>query len=624
MRPGTIINWYDQSEQSTVADIQSYDSYPLFLAAFSADRGPEDMRVVKGQDFFKLYGSDILFEKHGQPLLQAANIANNGGRLLVKRVVAEDAKLANLAVVAKVKTVQVQKVDADGKPLYEDNNTHAETTVAEGNTAIMINTASVTYETYSASDVTTLKDAYDACITKLDDTGTEEGEDENKTTVYTYPLFIVADNGRGVSTKRFNITPDYTVSKGLAFQLYNFNNIGSVDLDSEYVRFTLDQDIIYLGTSMSLEMTTGNMTQIEAKGFDSSISKFIERIAAITGVDKAELAGVDLLFGKDRRGVGLSYMSVDAEGVALNSAAGLTLVNGSNGTFTDKPFGTEDYNKQLLAFFKGEFDDSIYDVDRYQIYACCDANYPEKVKDAISDLADFREDFFFFRDYGTTAKTYYEIMNYRGKDAKRTKFSADYHIFGDIIDPYTKKQITVTCMYDIAALLVAHIRDRATVPFCGIANNAILTSFIDNTVNFCPKYLPTVDQKTEFDDAKINYANYFSGDLVLETEYTSQDKNTQLSYINNILNIQQVIRAIRTACPRFRYSFITNTDLESYKKNVNEVLAPFKSNFASIEFDYTQDPIMAANKVFTASLYVTFKDFAQTEIFNIYILNAAQ
>ena len=131
MRPGTIINWYDQSEQSTVADIQSYDSYPLFLTAFSADRGPEDMRIVKGQDFFKLYGSDISFEKHGQPLLQAANIANNGGRLLVKRVVADDATLANLAVVAKVKSVQVQKVDADGKPLYEDSITHAETTTAE-------------------------------------------------------------------------------------------------------------------------------------------------------------------------------------------------------------------------------------------------------------------------------------------------------------------------------------------------------------------------------------------------------------------------------------------------------------------------------------------------------------
>ena len=620
MRPGTIINFIDQSEVSDVQEITTYESYPLFLAAFSADKGPEDLRVVSGQDFFKLYGSDISFDKHGQPLLQAANIVNNGGRILAKRVVADDATLANLAVFAKVNKVEVQKVNEEGKPLYEDSSTSAETTVAEGNTPIMINTASVKYETYSVENVDTLKEAYTECLKNIDDVGTPSKEEGP--TVYTYPLFVVSDNGRGVSTKRFNITPDYTVSKGLNFQMYNFNNIGSVNLDSETVRFSLNQDIIYLGNSMSLEMTTKGMTQISALAFEDSIDKFVARISDITGVDVNELKSVDLLFGKDRRGTGLSYMSIDQEGVMLNTSTGLTLANGTNGEFGDAPFGTDAYEKQLLKVFKGEFDDSIYDVDRYQLHACCDANYPESVKNAIVELANFREDFMFFRDFGTTASNYSEIINYRSKDFKRSKFSADYHLSGDIIDPYTKKHITVTCMYDLSAILVTHIKDKATLPFCGISNNVVLSSFIEGTVNFIPKYLPTIDQKTEFGDARINYASYLSGgSLALETEYTSQEKNTQLSYINNILNIQQVIRAVRVACPKFRYSFITSDDLESYKKNVNDVLASFKNNFASIEFDYTQDPVMAANKIFQASILVKFKDFAQTEVFNLYILN---
>ena len=117
-KPGTIINWHDQSATNPV--IENPIVKPLYLQLFTSDKGPENLREIEGKDFFYLYDGTPSFKKHGQPLLQAAEIIKAGGRLLCKRVVAEDATLANLIVVAKVSTEQVQKVNEAGKPLYID------------------------------------------------------------------------------------------------------------------------------------------------------------------------------------------------------------------------------------------------------------------------------------------------------------------------------------------------------------------------------------------------------------------------------------------------------------------------------------------------------------------------
>ena len=118
----------------------------------------------------------------------------------------------------------------------------------------------------------------------------------------------------------------------------------------------------------------------------------------------------------------------------------------------------------------------------------------------------------------------------------------------------------------------------------------------------------------------MNYASYLNDVLTLETEYTSQEQYTQLSYINNILAVQEIIHDVRNKCPRFRYQFITNDDLEDYRKNVESVIKQYSDRFKTLEFEYTQDDVMAQNKIFNASIKVTFKNFVQTEIFDIYAL----
>lgn len=646
MRPGTIINWFDQSASANV--IEETIIRPLYFQLFTSDKGPEGLHTVHGNEFFSLYGSTPSFKKHGQPLIQAAEIIKAGGELLCKRVVAENAALANLVVVAKVSSEEVQKVDAAGKPLYIDATTGKETTDSNGgqNERVMINTAKIKYDAVSIKGVKTLnevktyaehllKDELESegytsyeDVTKVGDPLTDENTvgqvldtedpDVNK---YIYPLFVVADNGRGVSSKRFKITPDYVVSKNLDFQLYKLHFIGDAEAENEYVWFNFQDNVIYLDKNRSLDMIGKELTQIKASSFEDSIDLFIKRLAAITGIDEAQLNSIDAVFGCNRKGEKLAQIAIDEEGYVLNSDLGMMLQEGDNGDFGENPIEAPTYGAELVKVINGEYDDSIFDRDRYMIDVCLDANYPAEVKKAIYDLAQFREDFVFFRDYGTDL-TSYETIQQNYYSLPKSKFVADYCQAWDVIDPWTKKQITVTAPFSIATRLVTHLNDRRSAPPCGILYNFTFPEVVEGTATFIPKVTPTVDQKTLLVDMSINYASHINGVLTLETGYTTQEGNrTQLGYINNILAVTRVIHNIRTECPKIRYSFITDTDLEKYREEVNKVILRSNDDFAEIYMEYMQDEVMAANKIFEANIFVKFKNFEQQEIFNIYTLS---
>lgn len=608
MRPATIFNWHDQSGIQRV--ITDDPVKPLILTAFSSDKGPEDIRTIAGEDFYKLYGYDVSFERHGQPLIQAAYAIDNGARLLCKRVVASDATLANAAIIVKMKKVTKQKTNNVGQPLYKTSGGE-ETTESAGNTPIQINTVELTYTCETVENIKTLAEAVKAMESKIN----VEGADDT----FTFPLFVVTDNGRGTSKKRFRIAPDYSVSKNLKFMLYYLYAIGDYDKDSESMRFCVDEDKIYNNESMSYTEKCKTMKQLKGASVPGVLNQFINKIAEITGVDSDELHANDVLFGCNIKGNKIDYINVTKDSINLASEIGFELKSGSNGKFKDAPFGTEEYKTQLINFFSGKFDDSIFDVDRYKPEVCLDANYPVEVKNSIVDLINFREDLFFFRDLGLDNETYDTII-YAADQLTKSKFAADYIQTFEVIDPFSKKHIKVTFTYGLARTIVNHLKNNRNSPVCGIQFDHIFPEAIVGTLNFAPKYTPTEDQKDKLDDFRLNYASYLNDELTLETEYTSQSEFTQLSYINNILSIQEVIRDVRNRCPRYRYQFITNDDLETYKNNVESIIKQYASSFATLEFEYTQDDVMVQNKIFNASIKCTFKNFVQTEIFDIYAL----
>lgn len=606
--PGTIDKWYDLSNLPTV--VSDVTPRPVFLTAAAFDRGPEGITSVYGTDFYRLFGSSINFDKYGQAGIQAANIINNGGELLLKRVVAKDATLANAVVVAKVSADKQQKVDDNGRPLYIDPITQKETTEAgDGYEKAMINVAVIKIEVVTVHNKKTLAQIVDAAEQMLSE------EDDN----LVYPLFVITDNGRGKSTKRIAIDPQYSITKNLNHMLYRCKYLGIEDFDSEYVYFAIPTDIIYLNKSMDIGMSCAEMKQVNAASMPESVGKFYDKLSEISGIDVDTLMATDVLFAKTKSGNTVQGLKLDAASYDLSSTLGFSLESGTNGEFGDYPIKTKAYETELVEFYNGTFDQDIFNLDMYKPAVCVDANYPYAVKEAISNLAAFRKDFFFFADLGLDCNSY-ESAVAAYDNVVKDKFTAWYGQAGKIRNPFNKKYIDVTITYGIARVLAGQLNVKTNAPYCGILHSWTFPEFIEGTINFLPKITPTVNQKDELGTMKLNYASVLNGVLTMETEYTSQTYDSQLSFINNVIAIQYIIKDVREQCPSFRYSFISTNDLSIYKQNVNKIISKYTGWFESLEFVYVQDDVMKANKIFEASLKVKHKDFVQSEILNIYVL----
>ena len=639
MYPGTIFNWHDLSAIQTDADIASLDNIPMFMAVSSFDRGPEGLRVVYGQEFYDLYGSKMNFAKHGQPALQAANAINGGARLLVCRLVADDATLANVIMSATVTKTQTARkgtaedtgvaVSAEDAEKILKGEEPSGATVDDPTTGFVVEPGSVTVK-WTATSVTGCKTNDEvieqALATKdIGEVSVADNEQQGKTATQTsvYPLIIASDNGRGVSNKSIKFTPDSTASKDMNNMFYT---VQIYDGTTRLEKTTACLNPACVVNNVSYAITEDTSDQVQFTVDDMVYEEYINDLMGTLGVDEATIKKYDIIFCTDTKGSAVTNFNLDAESIDLNSAYGVNLQNGTNGEFGDAPFGTEAWTQAAVDVFEGVVDDSVWDVDQYKLCAVFDANYPDEVKDAIVQFVSFRQDCMFFRDLGTEVFSYASIAEkvnkYRAKieDQEYAKFVADYYTTYQIYDPETRKRIRVTMMYDYANVMVSHFANGPYRPTAGIVNGMVLSNAIEGTINFTPRITPSVNQKALLDDLRVNYAIFQEGQCVVQSLYTSQDAYTQLSYICNVLGIQDVIRAVRICCPRQRYTFVTGNDFSNYSTAVNNVLKEYTNNFDVLTFDYTQDDLRAAQKIFYASIYFRFKNWAQTEQFDVYAL----
>ena len=169
-----------------------------------------------------------------------------------------------------------------------------------------------------------------------------------------------------------------------------------------------------------------------------------------------------------------------------------------------------------------------------------------------------------------------------------------------------------------------HWGNGRNLVLAGKGNGWTIPEMIEGTLNFTPKVTPAEDQQALMDELRINYGYYQQGVFTLATEYTSQQRFTQLSYINNVLLVQNLIKDIRIQCPKSRYKFITGDDFSRYTEDINNVISNYSSKFDGIKMEWVQDAVYAANKIVYAIIKVKFKDFAQYEIFRIIAVPVGQ
>lgn len=268
------------------------------------------------------------------------------------------------------------------------------------------------------------------------------------------------------------------------------------------------------------------------------------------------------------------------------------------------------------------FDPIIYDVDMYKPDFICDCNFPISVKKAISALADVRGDLMFLADLTTKVRNLNDIeavVNELTDDnTQYSIFTALYHNWFKIYDGFSKKEITVTMPYLLIPKIVSYLTSRISTPFCGIVNNMTFPEIIYGTLNFRPINIPNdIDQKQALVDINVNYISYYDGVPVMETEYTNCEGYDQFSFINNILAVQEVIKAIRTRCPKMRYTFLNSADLQHYIDDATNVINQYSNNFESINMQYMANAAYEANKIFYATIKVIFKNFIQEEYFRV-------
>lgn len=743
--PETHITWDDQSAIPPITFPEDDTDYPVFLSVITADKGPETWQQnVTSKNFYKLYGQPS-FKKHGQSSIQSAYIVDKGGKLVIKRVVATNATLANISIVAHVGIVQkvvtdnqgnIKWIKSDGTTVYlpstetptvrgQDNDDGSPNLVVDENAhKAKRNTVQIWFSAHTVLPSNQSEgDNYDTTYKKIcnsiysihnssrpftliesnpeindDDLYDPEaagGSDESNQYIYDksnlpssksslskadlldatgdildsdtdtsiqgytsinhYILFTVCDNGRGVSNKTFRIFRDSSRSAPVLYTKY-FIEISENGTVLESIPFTMNPNIIETNRSASLEDSIfRNSSQIKIKFYDEEFEGFTNYVSELLGMTDNEYSYVDCLFGKDNRGetyeskgsiLGASTgtdgrlrndgnsLQVLLDPLNISSITGIPLESGTNGDLGDSPYSlaTNELTKEAYSdYFENAFaeekddNDVIRDIDNVRIDAVFDANYPLEVKRAIENFVSFRQDCVFFRDYGLDIYSLEDINAYEAEnDILRNRFCSSYISVYDIYDPYTKKHITITMTYHLAGLFVKHFINGRNRPFCGQKYSVVIPTedYIPGSLRFSPKTLSGgKDEKEILDTKRLNYCKFYDGSiLTVASEYTSQIQYTQLSFVNNVLAVQEVIKAIRSVCPKIRYSFIDagSDDFTRYKDDIDElIISKYANRFKSCEIEYMTDDVYTLNKIIYAVIRVRFRDFVQTEYFKI-------
>lgn len=494
----------------------------------------------------------------------------------------------------------------------------------------------------------------------------------SEVTAYTYPLFAMYDCGRGMSNKRFRIVPEYKLSKNLPFMYYTITGLEN-GAEIEQVTFAMVPDTIVSNACIDLNTISGSdLKYIKAYQNEDSFNAYVAKLSELSGIDSDDLFENDMIFGCNRKGV--EYPTITIEGIDFQNVTGQGLTNWvkpsleqsgvsqdvyntlpdnadgswtSNGPMvpdmrnTTEPFTSRNnYFSKIAAFYNGNDTEEVFDLDSYQIDVVFDAAYPTNVKAAIAGLQDFRKDFLYVRDYSRPAtKTVGQVEkgaegiwspSVIGDLSDIRDNMADFpHQYGitdycqayDIIDSYSKKQISVSIVYSLIPMILSKLKIDRSVPLAGQRNSAVIDEIVQGSLNYKPRMTPEVNEKDTLEDLRVNFGSYYKDQFVLETVYTSQDDYTQLSYSNNVLSMQMVIKALRAYFPAIRYAVITSTDdIDQITSQVNNMLNAYRGSFEELTFTYTGDNKYIANKIYKAKIEYRFNNFIQAEIIDAYAL----
>lgn len=546
------------------------------LFVFTSPKGIDGKvtTIANGLSEFTDTFGDGPFSVYGQPFLNAkAAASTNAAILRCIRVTAPDATYANRHIYVRYRTVPASGEDDEAKPAYME----------------------VMFIPRSATGIKSL----DEFITKAPAAATdlEGGWKEMR-------LFSVISKGRGTYGNKFRVrlSNNYRSDKVSAYKNYYFTLFEN-STSREQRRVCMYPDSRISGVNYYLENVINDVNtgsdSIMISVNDAALSILFneyktnvdpnttlteETFDPILGINKnlassanySSFADVTNDVGGDARIANYNIVSNAELGtVELNSILGVSLDAGSDGVFALGSVGREEaINTAYEAAFKGEIDRNILSKYRCPIDVALDANYPIKVKIAMSVLNDTRkEDHITYYDLGLDISTLsdpYSISEELDMYASHWTYAIDAY-YGKIKDPYNLKIIEVTSTYNLARKLPAHWKkyNGKHVPYAG--DYGVIDTYLKDSIY--PVYDDSIDSKylDKLKDAHINYAQIDAKGRVLranqDTRYPEIGTSltvSNLTELNNCHIILDIKKDAEAIAAEFLYHFNEDSDLSVF------------------------------------------------------------
>ena len=312
--------------------------------------------------------------------------------------------------------------------------------------------------------------------------------------------------------------------------------------------------------------------------------------------------------------------------VAVNSLSGISLVNGSDGDLAStisKTIREAALETAYVEAWSGVTDPMIKSKNKFPTNLILDAGFSIPVKKLIAALITTRKDCMGILDAGLGIVTKQSIATYV-KENLDSYVSNRVHMIdaycGKIRDPYSKKIITVTSTYALAAAYPSNFASNGAkhVPLAG-NTLGVISGFIKNSI------YPVFDEDLDSDlmdeltDEKINFARINSvQDIIRASQTTRQTYNSNLSEGNNVFILLDIKRDCEKLCALYDYNFNEPSDIARFNKDAEVVLGNYEdAQVRSIEASFDKNDWEAERGIL--HLYVGFvnKDLVKTSIIEI-------
>lgn len=583
-----------------------------FVNVIASEKGRDGMVIECNslEEYINEFGKPR-YDLYGQPcLMPYAALSTGRAKCWVLRVMPDDAKYANMLVVAKVKVDEKYGVEIpEALPASPE---------LIGKKKLIVK-----HEVIHFTDLTNAEQFSALAEKELKEQADSEGWK-------TYPLFGFVSAGRGSYGNNYRVriasatqADKNNVYKNFKVELLELSN-GLVRQD--LFQGSLDPVALDGNRSLFLEDLVNDTVQTKKK-IDMYV--FTHHYNTIFELYKAEvnkktdldLGTFDIITGLDKKGNRIPQILIDSEDAALGAIEGVTFAGGHDGAFdinTDSKTREDAITKAYVKAFNGGFDKALVSKRRTPADFILDANYPDEAKTALVELINKRYDALGMIDAGIL-NTPDELIKWAEKKApvaapSFTKEGMHYKIR----DPFTGKIIPVTITYLYAQLLPNHVRafGRHT-PFVGESFTKV-TGAIKNSVR------PIIDVDDEDLKEKLyeNRVNYYEctaeNTFIRATQSTAQTVWSDLSEQNNMLILLEIKRKIEDMVYKLNYKFSEASDRKDFTDSAKRMFLPYLGNqVRDIRVDFQMNEWEEERSILHCYLSVQFKTLSKRGIIEI-------